>query len=88
MKKRRKVKFRKLLIKISDKQQKLMDRYCRAFHLTPNKLMRQALREFMERNAHRLPPETEPVSKNQLKLFDTSAPLAVQLSILDEAAEP
>jgi hypothetical protein len=87
MKKRRKVKFRKLLIKISDKQQKLMDRYCKAFHLTPNKLMRQALREYMERNAHRIPDEPDPVSKNQLKLFDNPAPAPVQLSILDEVEQ-
>lgn len=60
-----------------------MDRYCQALGLTPNKIMKKSLREFMERNAHLIPEEPEPVLKNQLKLFDGKKKQPVQLSILD-----
>lgn len=63
-----------------------MDRYCRAMGLTPNKILKRSLREFMERNAHLIPEDPEPVSKNQLRLFDGNRQAPVQLSILDSCA--
>lgn len=78
----RKTRFRHLRFKVSVQQYREIQRYCQVLDLTPNKMIKRALREFMQRNAHLVPDEPEPVSKNQLKLFDLDKG-PVQLSILD-----
>lgn len=77
-----KTRFRHLRFKVSVQQYREIQRYCQILGLTPNKMIKRALREFMQRNAHLVPDEPEPVSKNQLKLFDLDKG-PVQLSILD-----
>ena len=84
---RRKIRYCKLPIKVSDKEQREIDRYCSALGLTPNKMLKRSLREFMARNAHRIPEASLPVSKNQLRLFETVPQHPVQLTILDGIAD-
>lgn len=82
-KKRKKIRFKAVQVKLSEKQHTTALRYCRLMHLTPNKLLRLALREFMDRNAHRLPEPGAKVGKNQLSLFESQPKKVIQLSILD-----
>jgi hypothetical protein len=79
---KRKPRFRHLRFKVSVQQYREILRYCQVLGLTPNKMIKKALREFMQRNAHLIPADPEPVGKNQLKLFNLDA-RPVQLSILD-----
>lgn len=67
-KKRPKIKYRKLQLKISDKQKRMLELYCRAHKLTVNKLTRKAIREYLER--HYDIPEDNLVSENQMSIFD------------------
>jgi hypothetical protein len=83
---KRKTKFRHIRFKLSVLQYGEMLKLCRAMGLTPNKMFKKALKEFMHRNAHLIPDDPEPVSRNQLKLFDESYK-PVQLSILDGLPE-
>jgi hypothetical protein len=68
-KKRKKIRYRKVEFKVSDQQKKRIDRYCRYKKLTPVKMIKKAVEEYLQRHAADL-PEQVVVSKNQLKLFD------------------
>ena len=68
-KKRKKIRYRKMNLKITEKQKKQMLRFCRAKRTTPVRLIKKALLEYMERYGADIPEEVV-VSKNQLKLFD------------------
>jgi hypothetical protein len=68
-KKRKKIRYRKLVFKVSAQQKKQMDRYCKLKHITSVRMIRKALNEFLERHADEIPEEII-VSKNQLKLFE------------------
>ena len=67
-KKRPKIKYRKLQFKISDKQKKMLELYCRAHKLTLNKLTRKAIKEYLDR--HYDIPTDNIVSENQMSIFD------------------
>ncbi|MFH0866222.1 MAG: hypothetical protein V1904_08500 [Bacteroidota bacterium] len=67
-KKHAKIKYRKLQLKISDKQKKMLEQYCHAHKLTVNKLTRKAIKEYLER--HYDIPEENVVSENQMSIFD------------------
>lgn len=86
-KKRKKIRYKALILKLSDKQHQSLNRYCRVFQLSPNKLIKLALREFMERNVHRIPEPGSDVAKNQLNLFEAQPKKPIQLSILDSLIE-
>lgn len=67
-KKRPKIKYRKLQLKISDKQKRMLEIYCRAHKLTVNKLTRKAIKEYLER--HYDIPQESIVGENQMSIFD------------------
>lgn len=69
-KKRKKTRFRKVSMKFSDCQKKHIDNYCFHHHTTLNRFIKKAIDEYLSLHSNDLPAE-EPVSKNQLKLFDT-----------------
>jgi hypothetical protein len=68
-KKRKKIRYRKIEFKISDQQKKLIDRHCRSRKITPVRMIKYAINDYLKKYASDLPEEVV-VSKNQLKLFD------------------
>jgi hypothetical protein len=67
--KKKKVRFKKLTFKVTEKQKKLIDLVSKKQRTTPNKLIKKALKEYLFRYADMIANE-EIISKNQLKLFD------------------
>ena len=61
-------KTKKIIFKLSLRQKKILDRYCIVHNITNNKLIKQALKEYMLRYYDF--PDIENISQNQLKLFD------------------
>ncbi len=68
-KKNRKVRYRKITFKLTDTQKKALDRVSARLKTTPNRLMKKAIREYLQRYKDALAAE-DIVSINQLKLFD------------------
>lgn len=68
-KKIRKVRYRKITFKLTDTQKKALDRVSARLKTTPNRLMKKAIREYLQRYKDALAAE-DLVSINQLKLFD------------------
>ncbi len=68
-KKSRKIKYRKVTFKLTDKQKKLIEKVCRAKKTTPTRLMKAAIREYLSHYA-RSASEEDYISENQLRLFD------------------
>ena len=67
--KKKKIRFRKISMKITDQQKRKIDRYCTFHGTTLNKLFKVAIAEYIENHGGEV-AEDEPVSKNQLKLFN------------------
>jgi hypothetical protein len=67
--KRKKVRYRKYEFKLSDKQKKFIDHFCRIKRISANKLIKMAIRDYIIRNQALL-PEDDYVTENQLMLFD------------------
>lgn len=73
-KKLSKVRFRKIEIKVSNKQKSLLDRFCKVHKTSTKRLIKRAVKEFLERHASN--PENEDyISPNQLKLFEEDGPV-------------
>ncbi|HNX07685.1 MAG TPA: hypothetical protein PKL96_08885 [Bacteroidales bacterium] len=68
-KKKRKIKYKKFEFKLSEKQKKIIDKFCHAKKVSPNKMMKTAIRDYISKFADSL-PEEDYISENQLKLFD------------------
>ena len=68
-KKIKKIKYRKVSFKLSDKQKKVIDRYCKLKKTTPTRMMKAAIKDYLLRSNASL-PEEDYISENQLKLFD------------------
>ncbi len=66
---KRKIRFRKIVLKMTDVQKRKIDRYCQFHGTTMNRLIKVALSEYIELHGGEV-AEDEPVSKNQLKLFN------------------
>ncbi len=69
-KKKKKVKFYKLNLMISENRKKQLDAYCIQNKTTRNKVLRQLINSFLDENCKKDSDKTPMVSKNQLKLFD------------------
>lgn len=69
--KKKKVKYRSIIFKVSDKQKQMIDSYCKKNSLGTVQLFKLALREYIERNAI-MEQEVAycPISENQLTIFD------------------
>ncbi len=66
--KRKKTRFRKVTIKLTARQKKSLDNFCRSRRTTPNKLIKRSIRPFLE-NYHGIDIPSDPVKAKQLELF-------------------
>jgi hypothetical protein len=66
--KRCRVKTKKVIFRLSLRQKMIVDKYCYAHELTPNKFIKNALKEFLVNNYDL--DDDNYVSRNQLSLFD------------------
>ena len=75
-----KKKFRKISFKLSKRQLDIIKRYCKYQDLTPNKLIKTAIREYLEKYKDDIPEEEDYISENQLKLWDFDADTQMEMS--------
>ncbi|MEN8224935.1 MAG: hypothetical protein ABFS05_06190 [Bacteroidota bacterium] len=67
-KKRKKVRYSEVRIKLSAKQKKSLINYCHARKTTPNKLIKKMIRPYISNYAVEVPEEYY-ITENQLDLF-------------------
>lgn len=67
-KKRKKVKFREISFRLTAKQKKSLQNYCRARKTTPTKLIKKMIRPYISNYADDVPDEFY-ITENQLDLF-------------------
>jgi len=69
--KKKKIKYRSILFKVTDKQKQVIDDYCKKNGLGTIQLFKLAMRDFIERNASlEQHGESYSISENQLTIFD------------------
>ena len=74
--KKKKIKYRSILFKVTDKQKQIIDDYCRKNGLGTVQLFKLAMREFIERNASFESNNGDYIlSENQLTIFDVISEL-------------
>lgn len=73
IKRRRKIKYKSISLKISAKQHDVIKVYCAKYKLTPNKVIKKALRVYLERFGPVIDNQTAKIGKNQLTIFDAGA---------------
>lgn len=74
--KKKKIKYRSILFKVTDKQKQIIDNYCKKNGLGTVQLFKLALRDFIERNAtFEQPSGAYTLSENQLTIFDVISEL-------------
>ena len=74
--KNKKIKYRSIIFKVSDKQKRVIDDYCKKNSLGTVQLFKLAVREYIEKNAiqeHEV--AYSPISENQLTIFDVISEL-------------
>lgn len=72
-KRRKKVKFRKITFKVSGNQYSALHHYCVKHNLTPNKVIRKALKVYLERFGSVIEKHPVKISEKQLTIFDAGA---------------
>ena len=74
--KKKKIKYRTIIFKVTDKQKQIIDDYCKKNSLGTVQLFKLALREYIERNAMvELNSVDCSISENQLTIFDVISEL-------------
>jgi len=68
-KKKRKIRYKKFEFKLSEKQKRIIDKFCHAKKISPNKMIKSAIKDYISKFAGSL-PEEDYISENQLQLFD------------------
>jgi hypothetical protein len=69
--KKKKIKYRSILFKVTDNQKQIIDDYCRKNGLGTVQFFKLAMREFIERNAtYESNNGDYTLSENQLTIFD------------------
>ncbi len=68
-KKRKKIRYSKLTIKLSSKQKKSLANYCKARKTTPTKLIKKSIKRYINGFDKTVPDEYY-VTENQLELFE------------------
>lgn len=68
-KKRKKIRYSKLTIKLSTKQKKSLANYCNARKTTPTKLIKKSIKRYISGFDKRVPEEYF-ATENQLELFE------------------
>ena len=66
---KKKIRYKRVVFKITTKQKKTIRLYCEARKTTPIKLFKKAVKFYMETN-QAMPKHDYHISKNQLKLFE------------------
>ncbi|HDO27458.1 MAG TPA: hypothetical protein ENH02_05010 [Bacteroidetes bacterium] len=66
---KRRKKYRTVTFKLSSRQMKSLENYCKARKTTPTKLIKKSIRDYIEHFAMEV-PEKYHVSHNQLDLFE------------------
>lgn len=64
-----KKKFKKIVFKLSEKQFIILSRFCKSKRLTPNKVFKKAVKEYIVNNYDFVQDDYH-ISENQLALFD------------------
>lgn len=67
-KKRKPVKFKTIRIKVSSKQKRSLENFCKSRRTTPNKVIKKAIRPLLENYVDAVPPRNNEKVK-QLVLF-------------------
>jgi hypothetical protein len=67
-KKRKATKFKTIKIKVSAKQKKSLENFCKSRRTTPNKIIKKAIRPLLENYANAIPLKNQEKVK-QLMLF-------------------
>ena len=67
-KRRKKVRYKEVSLKLSKNQQRSLVNYCTARRTTPNKLIKKMIRRFITNYSKEVPEESY-VTANQLDLF-------------------
>jgi len=67
-KRRKKVRYKEVSLKLSKKQERSLVSYCIARRTTPNKLIKKMIRRFLNYNSKEVPAESF-ATANQLDLF-------------------
>jgi hypothetical protein len=67
-KRRKKVRYKEVTLKLSKNQLRSLDAYCTARKTTPNKLIKKMIRRFLTFNSKDIPEESF-ATANQLDLF-------------------
>ncbi len=65
---RRKVKYKTITFKVTDRQKKSLLNFCKSRHTTPNKMIKKVLNPLLSNYAG-LEVNTQHISVNQLQLF-------------------
>jgi hypothetical protein len=74
--KKKKIKYRSILFKVTDKQKQIIDDYCKKNGLGTVQLFKMAMREFIERNSSIESNNGDyTLSENQLTIFDVISEL-------------
>ena len=74
--KKKKIKYRSIFFKVTDKQKQIIDDYCKKNSLGTVQLFKLALREYIERNSGSEKYSNDcPISENQLTIFDVISEL-------------
>lgn len=68
-KRKKKIRYSKLIIKLSAKQKKSLQNYCKARKTTPSKLIKKSIKRFIN-GFDKAVPDAYYVTENQLALFD------------------
>lgn len=69
--KKKKIRYRTIIFKVTDKQKQIIDDYCKKNSLGTVQLFKLALREYIERNTQvELNSVDCSISENQLTIFD------------------
>lgn len=69
MKRSKKIKYKKIVFKLSDKQFQIVKRFCEAREISPNKFFKKAIKDYIVHN-YDFSKQNADISENQLDLFD------------------
>jgi len=86
MKSKAKKKYKKIVFKLSEKQFKIINQFCRSKRLTPNKFFKKATKDYIVHN-YDFNTNDYHISENQLALFDMEDEIQEEESDIDEETE-
>ncbi|MEE4257030.1 MAG: hypothetical protein V2I47_08325 [Bacteroidales bacterium] len=85
-KKRKKVRYSEIRIRLSYKQKRSLLNYCHARKTTPNKLIKKMIRKYISNFAEDVPDEYY-VTENQLELFNDAELVEDDVDFMEEEIE-